>query len=431
MKKLIIIALLALLLGVLGAARKAVIIGNSDYQSPERNLTNPVNDARLLESTLSKYGFQVSTLLNATRSQTRNLIHATAENLAPTDDLVFYFSGHGIQVNGINYLIPVGSDIRTEVDCEDEAITANWIVEKLSEAQNSIFILDACRDNPFIRKKSSAAKGLAAMKTLSGKSQLIIFATEDNQVAYDGKGINSPFAEALVHNIDNLDAKLQDMLPGIKRDVLAKTANQQSPTAYGILMNDFYFKEKRSQPVVPTAPADFSTLTWKDYDDPVWGISFRYPSHWQMDKDFKEVVLGHEDYYDRLGMYVMVDSPSYTDPTHGFSAEEYARDYLSKLMADKDDDVAIELTAQKAYRMNGEDAYQLVLRISGMHGLDVTIAQMHFFQNLDTFVLLGFQGMEERYPAYEPVFEQIHKSFRLRDPSYVKPAEDALEFEQW
>jgi|GEM_PF-4109401 len=247
MKKLLVLLLFSLLVFHLPAVRKALIIGNSDYGSQERNLNNPVNDATLLESTLKKYSFSVSKTINVNKRGFRDAVENFAEGLQSDDEVIFYFSGHGAQVNGRNYLLPSGCDIRREDDCDIEAVSANWILGLLSDAKTVIFILDACRNNPYIKKtKGDAVKGLAPMRTQSDKNQMIIYATEDGTEARDGEGKNSPFVQALVSNIEKSDKKLQDMLLDIKIEVIEATHKEQIPTAYGI-MSDFYFKPRKVQ----------------------------------------------------------------------------------------------------------------------------------------------------------------------------------------
>lgn len=255
MKKVLAICLcLFVLVGGVYGARKALLIGNAKYGSKDKNLKNPINDLQLLEQVLKNKGFAVSSYLNANNNSFRKAVRAFGESLQGTDEILFYFSGHGSQVSGINYLIPVNANIVDEYDCETEAVSANWVLQSLSRADMGVFILDACRNNPYQKSKSEGSRGLAAMKT-STPSQFIIFATEYGELALDGTGNNSPFVEALVNQIASSELQLMDMLPLIKQEVLKKTNNKQSPTAYGILTKPFYFtlnvpiEEKRTTEV--------------------------------------------------------------------------------------------------------------------------------------------------------------------------------------
>ncbi len=266
MKRLLIsILIVTCALGTLSAARKALLIGNANYGSSAKNLKNPVSDTQLLERVLKDKGFSVSSHLNTGQKAFRDAVRKFGEGLKSEDEVVFYFSGHGAQINGVNYLIPIDADIVNDYDCETEAVSANWVLNSLSQAVTGIFILDACRNNPYLKSKGEGSRGLAAMKTVT-PSQIIIFATEEGKEALDGSGANSPFVEALATQISSSHQKFTDMLPLIKQEVLQKTNHRQSPTAYGIPTQPFYFslapEVKEDKPVTPAPPKPQVETVW-------------------------------------------------------------------------------------------------------------------------------------------------------------------------
>jgi len=221
----------------LTSARKAILIGNGDYE--QNRLKNPVSDARELADVLMALGFDVTLKTNLNRREFRATIDAFSDGLSEDDEVVFFYSGHGIQVKGVNYLIPVSHDIKSESDIEYEAVEANWILSRIEKAKLNIFILDACRDNPYSGFKSQS-RGLAQMSAKPG-STYIVFATSSGNVAQDGIGNNSPFTSALIKHIPTVDIKIEDMIKRVTNSVMEITKNAQCPWTTGNLKDDFYF----------------------------------------------------------------------------------------------------------------------------------------------------------------------------------------------
>ena len=276
MKKLMAIALLICLGTMLFSARKALVIGNSAYGGGADLLSIPINDAQLIDTTLRQYGFSVSKVTDANKQTMKQSIESFSKGIASEDEVVFYYSGHGVQVNGINYLMPLNHNITKEADCEYEAIDTGWVLSSLDKAAVAIIVLDACRNNPFLKNRSASVKGLAAMHTNNNR-QYIIYATESGQEAQNGTGMHSPFVESLVKQINQQDKKVEDLMKDVKKDVLAKTNGIQSPTAYGILIDDFYFKrpavataapsqESKSKPVSSSKITKGTLRVTADYD---------------------------------------------------------------------------------------------------------------------------------------------------------------------
>ena len=173
---------------VTAASRTALVIGNGTYKSAP--LKNPINDARDMAKVLRRLNFEVIEKINANK---RNMVLAIDEffkRLRKSDVGLFYFAGHGMQIQGVNYLVPVKAHVTSETDIQFEAVDAGRVLGKMREASNklNLVILDACRDNPFKRSFRTNRKGLAQMD--APKGTIIGYATSPESVAADGSGQN-------------------------------------------------------------------------------------------------------------------------------------------------------------------------------------------------------------------------------------------------
>src|ERR1700722_3917194 len=182
------------------AHRITLVIGNNQYASSP--LINPTHDADLIAKTLTRLGFEVHLIKDGSQVQIKRAIQAFGadlENGGPDAVGLFYYAGHGLQMNGRNYLIPVGAHIERDADVEIEAVSADWVLEEMRYARNRLnfIILDACRNNPFARSFRGGSSGLARMDAPAGV--LIAYSTAPGEVAEDGAGVNSPYSEALAH----------------------------------------------------------------------------------------------------------------------------------------------------------------------------------------------------------------------------------------
>lgn len=243
-------ALLALLLqgsllsleATAAQSRTALVIGNSNY--PAAGLKNPVNDARLMTKTLTDKGFTVTTLLDAGKREMKESIRTFTRSLDEDSVGLFYFAGHGIEIDGNNYLIPVDAEIVSETDVEFEGVNAGRILSGLKRANNglNLVVLDACRNNPYSRSFRSASRGLSRMQPASGS--LILYATEPGSVAADGRGENGVFTEHLVNAINRKGFSIEKVFKITARDVSRATAKKQTPYIEGVVLGDFYFDEQ-------------------------------------------------------------------------------------------------------------------------------------------------------------------------------------------
>jgi uncharacterized caspase-like protein len=253
------IAVMALFSGQAALAEKriALVIGNSDYTFAP--LSNPKNDASLMTETLKGLGFEVITAINATQKGMKKSIKSFGKKLnsAGQDGVgLFYYAGHGVQVNGANFLIPTDAQIETEADVDIDAINAQSVLSMMeySGARLSFVIMDACRNNPFKRSFRSGARGLAKMEAPTGS--LIAYATAPGDVASDGTGNNSPYTTALVQKMNTPGLSVERMFREVRNSVRSETKNSQTPWESSSLTGgDFYFNRNAELSPVLSQPS--------------------------------------------------------------------------------------------------------------------------------------------------------------------------------
>jgi len=229
--------------------RVALVIGNSAYVHANP-LPNPVNDAKDIADALKASGFEVLLGLDLDKRGVDLKLRDFARMLAGAEAGVFFYAGHGIQVAGRNYLIPIDAQLQSERDTDFEAVGLDFILKQMEmdrEGKTSIVFLDACRDNPLARnlarsmgtRSASVGQGLAQMQ--AGVGTFIAYSTQPGNVAIDGNGDNSPFAAALVKSIKESERNLTAVMVDVRRQVLAATNGKQVPWDHSALTGDFYF----------------------------------------------------------------------------------------------------------------------------------------------------------------------------------------------
>jgi hypothetical protein len=243
--------------------RHALVIGNATYQKGP--LANPVNDARAMQSALTRSGFDVIALENASRAQMMEAVAKFGDRLRDGGVGLFYYAGHGIQLKGRNFLIPVDAAIAREEEVQYKAVDAGEVLDTLGSAKNplNIIILDACRSNPFPRSSRGAEMGLASMDAPVGA--LIAFATGPNAVALDGQGKNGLYTEHLLKYITQPGLRVEDVFKRVRMDVRQATNNAQIPWESTSLEGDFYFVPNAAGPTQTSKgkpqPVDDKTLS--------------------------------------------------------------------------------------------------------------------------------------------------------------------------
>lgn len=220
--------------------RIALIIGNSTYTDVP--LKNPVNDANEMAQALKMVGFEVLSYTNLDQNGMKRAIRDFGSKLKTSRGVgLFYYAGHGVQVRGVNYLIPIGATANNEQDIEYEAVEAGLVLAQMEAADNpmNIVILDACRNNPFARSFRSADKGLAQMNPPSGS--LIAYSTAPGSVASDGTGKNGLYTAELLKKLKTPNLSIEEILKQVRISVRNQTQGNQTPWESSSLTGDFYF----------------------------------------------------------------------------------------------------------------------------------------------------------------------------------------------
>jgi uncharacterized caspase-like protein len=239
---------------VAGERRVALVIGNAAYDSAP--LRNPVNDARAMAATLRTLGFEITALENAALTDMKRAIDDFGDSLRSGGGVgLFYFSGHGIQINGRNFIIPVGVRVKGERDVEYESVDVGRVLGKMEDAGNrmNLVILDACRDNPFARSFRSAASGLATMDAASGT--FVAYATAPGRTADDGTGANGLYTEQLIRYMRTPGLKVEDVFKQVRVDVEKSSGGKQVPWESSSLKGDFYFSGSPVEAALPPPPS--------------------------------------------------------------------------------------------------------------------------------------------------------------------------------
>jgi uncharacterized caspase-like protein len=225
--------------------RTALVIGNGGYRRGA--LLNPVNDARAMAAELRKTGFKVIEIEDAAYTRMGAAIDEFGRAIKEGGVALVFYAGHGMQVKGENYLIPVDADLKSENDVPYKTVALGQILTKLDEAkpQVNIVILDACRDNPFARSWRSTKGGLASIDAPSGT--VIAFATAPGKTAADGAGANGLFTSYLLKQLRVPNQKLEEVLKNTRKAVATASNYEQVPWDSSSMTGDFYFRVTSSQ----------------------------------------------------------------------------------------------------------------------------------------------------------------------------------------
>lgn len=232
--------------------RVALLIGNSAYQRVG-GLQNPKNDVQLLATTLKNTGFQsVVVKTDLTQQQTLQALKEFSTVADGADWALLYYSGHGIEFGGVNYLVPVEANLKSDRDVDLEAVDIGKVISAIGGAKRlRLVILDACRDNPFASQMKrtvasrSVGRGLARMEPEAGT--LIAYAAKHGETALDGDGSNSPYAQALAKRIQQTPAlEVRRLFDVVRDDVMETTGQKQQPFSYGSVSGsmDFFFAQR-------------------------------------------------------------------------------------------------------------------------------------------------------------------------------------------
>jgi uncharacterized caspase-like protein len=233
----------------LAEERVALVIGNAAYK--DQPLDNPVNDATDVAGALREAGFRVILKRDIDSRAMRQAVREFAAELRRADVGLFYFAGHGVQIAGSNYLLPVAADIRSEADAEDLSLSVDYVLRTMEESNTGvrIVILDACRNNPFPRSFRSSARGLAPVNATTGS--LVAFATAPGSLAADGSGRNGIYSKHLLASLAESDSEILRVFQRTRAAVVRETGGRQTPWESTSLLGEFHF---RSRGLVVAAP---------------------------------------------------------------------------------------------------------------------------------------------------------------------------------
>lgn len=241
-----------------GSRRVALVIGNDRY--PQMPLRNAVNDARAIAAALRKYGFLVTLALDTTYRDLSKTIDRFGSEVRPGDVALTYYAGHGLQVEGENYLVPVDFTTQNESDAKYESYPVGRIVDRLGAAGVglNIVVLDACRNNPF-RSTRSGTRGLAPMD--SGQGTLIAFATAPNRTADDNwSGTNGLFTTFLLEAMEQPGLGVEQLFSVVRQKVYDASGGRQIPWLVSSVIGEFHFRAAApSAPPEHTPPAPIVT----------------------------------------------------------------------------------------------------------------------------------------------------------------------------
>lgn len=267
---LVSIAVVGALMAQPAAAQKrvALVIGNSAYQHATA-LANPVNDANDMGAALKELGFEVVLGLDLDKRAFDARVRDFSRMLPDADTGIFFYAGHGLQLQGRNYLMPVDAQLQSERDLDFEATGLDFILKQMEldrDGKTSIIFLDACRDNPLAgnlarsmgTRSAGVGRGLAQVQ--AGVGTFVAYSTQPGNVALDGHERNSPFTAALASSMREPGRNLTSVMIDVRKKVLAATSGKQVPWDHSALTGDFYFHLASAPGGVPKiAPAEAGT----------------------------------------------------------------------------------------------------------------------------------------------------------------------------
>src|SRR5262245_5492283 len=242
-----------------GQRRVALVIGNSAYRYSPR-LENPRNDATDMGIVLRRKGFRVIDVFDLGKAAFDAKIGEFTQALSGAEVGLFFYAGHGVQVSGQNYLVPIDAKLTTIAALDVEMVRLDLVHRTMErEARTVLLFFDACRDNPLARtlarsmgsQSPEVGQGLAAIE--SGAGTLISFSTQPGNVALDGKGRNSPFSGALIRQLGTSNEDLNWILIAVRNDVMRQTDRLQVPLEHSALTLRFYFNGAGQSDASPLA----------------------------------------------------------------------------------------------------------------------------------------------------------------------------------
>jgi len=293
MRLLVLFTLILVCLGVLPAyadKRVALVIGNGSYRNVSA-LPNPANDANDIAASFGRLGFSVTKVTDGTFDNMRRALLQFGRDARGSAMAVVFFAGHGMEIGGENWLIPVDAELASDTDAENEAVSLRTVMLQVAGASSlGLVILDACRDNPFAAKMQRTIRTRAVdrglVRTEPTDNVLVAYAAKDGTLAQDGDGRNSPFSAALLRNLETPGLEITFLFRNVRDEVMAATKREQEPFVYGSLSRQaIYLKEAAAaeikvppEPVIPTIdPCAAAGDHWRSAE--VMGTLAAYEDH--------------------------------------------------------------------------------------------------------------------------------------------------------
>lgn len=247
--------------------RVALVMGNAAYR--DQPLRNPVNDARAMARTLRELGFDVMEVLDADKRRMETAVLEFGKKLSPQGVGLFFYAGHGLQVKGRNYLVPVDARIDSEAATRVVSVDVELLLEQMADARNgaNVVILDACRNNPFERRLRGSSQGLAAIDAARGT--LVAYATAPGAVAADGEGTHGLYTDELLKALRVPGLKIEEVFKRVRVEVSRRSNGAQTPWESSSLTGDLVVNvtvQAAPAAAVP-ATADRDALFWATIKD--------------------------------------------------------------------------------------------------------------------------------------------------------------------
>jgi len=244
-------------------SKVALVIGNGAYRNVPV-LANPPHDAADVATAFLRLGYSVRLVNDATYDDMRRAIREFIPKTRDAGVAVVFFAGHGMEVNGENWLIPVDAELDTDLDTEQEAVSLRTIMQMVSTASKlGLVVLDACRNNPFLSKMKRTVTSRAVSRGLSpiepATNVLVAYSAKDGTTAADGRGRNSPFTTALLKHLETPGLEVTFLFRNVRDDVIAATGNEQQPFTYGSLSKEAIYL---ASPPAASAPVASDQVAW-------------------------------------------------------------------------------------------------------------------------------------------------------------------------
>jgi hypothetical protein len=261
---------------VADTSRVALVIGNSAYRSVPA-LPNPANDASDIAQSFARLGFSVTQVKDATYDDMRRALLAFGRAARRAEMAVVFYAGHGIEVGGENWLVPIDAELRTDSDVDHEAIGLKGVMVTVEPATRlGLVILDACRNNPFTAKMTRSVRTRAVARGLGqvepSGNVLVAYSAKDGTLATDGDGRNSPYTEALLRHIETPGLEIGFLFRNVRDDVIKATNREQQPFVYGSLSKEAIYLKAAPKPQVVPPPATTTTTTGPANDVIAWAF---------------------------------------------------------------------------------------------------------------------------------------------------------------